>query len=269
MIGPDQQAILRNQYPADYDGNQAAIDTASLLRAYPAHLLPALWLCVVEIKLTALAKAAAPHLSPADHASLKTGLKELRDRVAADSDRLNREAFIDGALTHLGRTLALLREGKVLIPGAGTYSPITLGPAAEIAADANIAASGLPQFAFAVALLGHGHATKTWNCGLSSLPAAHTVGAMRVQGRRTVEVFFAASERAAAQLVSEGHVDAAADVVVIHSDPITAPATRSPTRTYGRTTFRMRAREVSVRTLVDTGADLTGLIERCRLELAL
>ena len=267
-IGPDQQAILRNQYPADYVAMQEQIDSASLLRAYPAHLLPALWLRVAEIKFAALAESAAPHLSPADQGSLKAGLKALRDRVAADGDGLNREAFMDGALIHLGRTLALLREGRISIPGGGTYAPITLGPVSGLAADANIAASGLPQFALAVALLGHGHATGTWTCGVT-LPVAPTAGAIRVQGRRTVEVFFAASERAAAQLVSEGHVNAAADVVLIHSDPITAPAARSPARTYGRATSRIHVREVSVRTLVDSGVDLCGLIQHCQLELAL
>jgi hypothetical protein len=266
QIGTDQQAILRNQYPTVYDTQQAQIDDASLLRAFAAHLLPALWLRVTEIKLTALADLAAPHLSPGDQAALKAGLKALRDKVAEEGEGLNREAFVEDVLTHLGRTLALLRDGRSLIAGGGIYGPITSGPASGIATDLNIAASGLPQFALAVALLGHGHATGAWTCSVT-LPVTLSTGVVRLKGRRTVEAFFAATARAAAQLVSEGHVDPAAEVVVIHSDPIATPATRSPTRSYPRTTASARVREVSIRTLVDSGADLAGLVQQCRLEL--
>ncbi len=268
QIGADQQAVLRNQYPAVYDTQQAQIDAASLFRAYAAHLLPALWLCVVEIKLAALMEVAAPNLAPADQAALKAGLKALRDQAAADGDGLDRIAFIDGALAHVGRALALLREGRHVVPGGGAYGPITPGPVSEIATDVNIAASGLPQFALAIAVLGHGHSIGAWTCGVT-LPTTLSAGAVRLEGRRVVEVFFAASARAAAQLVSEGHVDAAGNVVVIHSDPITSPAARSPTRSYPRTASASRMREVSIRSLIDSGVDLNGLVQQCQLELRL
>ena len=268
QIGPDQQAVLRNQYPAVYEAQQAQIDGASLLRAYAAHLLPALWLCVAEIKLAALAALAAPNLPPADQAALKAGLKALRDQVAIDADGLDRKAFVDGALAHLGRALTLAREGRLAGIGGKTYAPITTGPAAKIAGDQNLAASGLPQFALAVAMLGHGHATNAWTCGVT-LPEDRSTGAVRLKGRRTVEAFFAANARAAAQLVSEGHVDPTAEVVVIHSDPITQPTIRSPSRSYPRTTPKSRVREVSIRTLVDTSTDLAGLVQKCQLELRL
>lgn len=268
QIGPDQQAVLRNQYPAAYDAQQAQIDADALFRAYAAHLLPALWLCVVEIKLAALTKMAAPHLPPADRAALQAGVRALRDQVATEGDGLDRKTFVDGALAHLGRALTLTREGRLAGTGTNAYAPITTGAASKIATDHNLAASGLPQFALAVALLGHGHASKLWNCGVT-LPADRSDGALRLEARRTVEVFFAANARAAAQLVSEGHVDPTADVVVIHSDPITEPSKRSPARSYPRTTPMSRVREVSIRALVDSGADLAGLVQKCQLELRL
>lgn len=268
QIGPDQQAVLRNQYPAVYDTQQSQIDAASLLRAYPAHLLPALWLRVVEIKLAALAEMAAPQLPSADQAALKAGLKALRDQVAAEGDGLDRKSFVDGALAHLGRSLTLAREGRLQSTSGITYAPITTGPTSMIATDHNLAASGLPQFALAVALLGHGHATGAWTCGIT-LPADRSSGAVRLEGRRTVEVFFAANARAAAQLVSDGHIDPTANVVVIHSDPITEPKKRAPTRSYPRMPPTSRVRELSIRTAVDTGADLAGLVQKCVLELRL
>lgn len=266
QIGTDQQAVLRNQYPTVYDAQKSQIDDASLLRAFAAHLLPALWMRVVEIKLAALVELAAPGLPAADHLLLKAGLKALRDQAAQDADGVDRRTFIEAALTHVGRALALLREGRLPAPAAGIYGAITGEAVSKIATDANIAAAGLPQFALAIAILGHGHATGAWTCGVS-LPAAFGSGALRLQGRRSVEVFFAASARAAAQLVSEGHVDATHDAVVIHSDPIVARAVRSPTRSYPRMTETSKVRAVSVRSLVDDGLDLNGLVQQCRLEL--
>lgn len=265
-IGPNQQTVLQNQYPALYGTQKAQIDAASLLRAYAAHLLPALWLCVAEIKLAILAEMAAFRLAPADRAALKAGLKALRDEAAVKGDHLDRKAFVDGALAHLGRALTLAREGRLAGGAGNTYAPITTGPASRITTDANLAASGLPQFALAIALLGHGHATKAWACDVT-LPANWSTGAVKLTGRRTVEVFFAANARAAAQLVADGHVDPADHVVVIHSDPIIKPNQRSSFRSYPRPTSTSRVREVSIRTLVDTGADLAGLVQKCQLEL--
>jgi hypothetical protein len=268
-IGPDQQAVLRNQYPTVYDDRQEQIDAASLLRAYAAHLLPALWLCVVEIKLGALAAVAAPDLAPDDHAALKVGLKALRDHAAAACDGLERKSFVDGALAHLGRALALAREGQLTAAGGAAYAPITTGPSSEIATDHNLTASGLPQVALAAAVLGYGDAIGAWTCGVT-FPVVPTAGAMRLEGgRRGVEVFFAANERAAARLVSKGHVDTGDEVVLIHSEPITAPAARSSGRTFGRLPPGLRVREVSVRSMIDSGADLASLVQHCQLEFQL
>lgn len=266
-IGFDQKTILRNQYPAQYEAEGDQIDEAALVRAYGNTLLPALWLHVVAAKLTALLDGTG--LAATDRDALAADLKGLRDRVAAEGNGLERGDFIEGALDHVGRVLALLRTGTTSIPGGGLYGPISPSAGPALVNDPNVAASGLPEFAVGVAILGHGEAIGAWACSAAS-PAAHTSGAVRVTGSREVEVFFAATAKAAAQLLAHGHIDTTDDVVLIHSDPILVPTARSSSAKFGRTLKpKIGLREVSVRKVVDSGADAGGMVQQFTLELAL
>lgn len=267
VIGFDQKTILRNQYPNQYEAEEDKIDAAALLRAYGSNLLPALWLHVMAAKLLSLLDIAG--IPAADRSALAAGLRELRNLAAEKGTGLDRTTFIEGALRHAGRTLALLRTGRTTIPGAGFYGPISPSAVPSLANDPNVAASGLPAFAVGVAILGYGQTLGTWTCDATA-PALHTSGALTVIGARVVEVFFAATAKAAAQLVANGHVDTTAEVVLIHSDPILAPAARSSSSVYGRTPkSKIRLREVSVHSVVVSGVDAAGMVQKFQLELAL
>ncbi len=265
-IGFDQRTILRSQYPAQYEAQGDQIDATALLRAFGGNLLPALWVQVLVSKLNLLLDVAG--VTGEIRPDLAAGLKLLRDQAAAKGTALNRAAFMVDALTHVGRVLALLRTGTTAISGGGIYAPVSPAPASVLANDPNVTASGLPEFAVGLAILGHGHARLAWTCEATT-PSTHSSGALRVSGSRSVEVFFAATAKAAAQLLAHGHIDTAAEVVLIHSDPILAPTTRSATATFGRTLKKIGLREVSVRTVLDSGLDAAAMVERFQLELAL
>lgn len=266
-IGFDQRAILRSQYPTQYEAQGDEIGAAALLRAFGGNLLPALWLQVLAAKLNALLDVAG--VTGSIRSDLVAGVKLLRDEAAAEGTILERAAFMDGALAHVGRVLALLRTGTTAIPGGGVYAPISPAPTSGLANDPNVTASGLPEFAVGLAILGHGQARLAWSCKATA-PSTHSSGALRVSGSRPVEVFFAATAKAAAQLLAHGHIDTAGDVVLVHSDPILAPAARSSEATFGRTLKpKIGLREVSVRTVLDSGVDADAMVQRFRLELAL
>jgi SIR2-like domain len=267
QIGTTQRNVLQNQYPTQYEGHRQAIDTSALLRAYGASLLPALWLHVVCAKLSALIDGAAANLSAAERQSLRDGLKTLRDAGAVAAEGVDREAYMDQALTHAGRVMALLRRGRVPTDAEGIYGPVSATPVTVLANDVDVAVSGLPEFAVGAALLGHGLAQAAWGC-TTPVAATQKSGAVSVDGARAAELFFAASPRAAAQLFAEGHVDENDDAVIVHSAPIVEPTRRSPNATFGRV-GRVGLRQVSVRTLVDEAANLPALVTRFRLELAL
>jgi hypothetical protein len=249
-VGDDRLNILRVVYG---ELRAAEIEAEVLVPAYAKAFLTALVLAVLARKLRAyLAEADVPQLDADEREQLSQGLSVLASNLAdaAEPDRLG---FVQRVAAGQGRSLALFRDPTASIsPGPAAFQPLSALSPERVKTDPGLAVSGLPDLAAAIALLGRGAEAGSWTL--------ETTADVPVKVRSTngeSDVFFAANGRAATGLVAEGFVDpASADVVVIHSTEPIAPAARAPRRRYGRS-GRPRMREVDMRELLKTSADLT------------
>ena len=267
VIGGDQRSLLRNFYKNQYGTEREKIESKCLLRAYGTTLLPSLWLHVISAKLSAIIDQAVPAFAQTEKDALGKGLKILRDAAAASAKPKQHDSFITHALTIIGRALNLFRIGHSAVSGGGVYSPISDNPLQKILHGSEASTSGLRELSLGLALFGYGQSQGDWICEVSSSPTL-TTGAAQIKGVRNVEVFFAASPQAAANMVLLGHIEDNDNAVVVHSQPVVQAAGRSPSSSYGRT-GRIGLREISLRTLADNAVDLSDLFREFKGALAL
>lgn len=264
-VGPDQRALLKNFYKADYAKKALAIETSALLRAFAAALLPALWLHVLSTKLEAFVATLDPGFLPDEQARLVAGLRRLRDDAASTAVPEAHEAFMLKALPRFGRAMSLFRDGRALGAADGYYRPLTTSPAAKVLAEPSTPGSGLIEAAFGLALVGRGCLDGLWTCAVGD-PADAKTGALTVTGAssgRATPVFIVSNARAAAKLVADGHVAENDDAVLLHSQVVPPKASRTPTAAPGRTGIRS-LREVTLPTLVTGAGTLDSAYEQFR-----
>ncbi len=117
---------------------------------------------------------------------------------------------------------------------------------------------------------GMGLSRNDWEVEAESLERESGVLAVTGKGATAArtKVFLTATASGAALLRSEGHLVEAEIPVLIQSQKLSVPMTRSPRGASGRTGLP-KAREVSVSTLLQTYATADELFEAFRQELAL
>jgi hypothetical protein len=268
-LGHDHIEILKMVYRDDYEGNEAAIEAAALIRAYGAPLLTALVLHVAVAKLRAfLSTCDAPGLDEADRSALGDGIRLLRDAVAAraEPDRL---AFLRALITNQTRVLGLFRSGVAPATGTAPYQPIGSQPLDRIPIEPWLETSGMRELAAGLGLLGREAGGAAWALDLAETGDGHH-GALRVvaAGRESA-VFFVANPRAGVALEASGAAPIESDdVVVLHSTGPVPRLPRSPHGRFGRT-GRARARQVDMSKLLREAKDLPDLEQRFRQEAGL
>jgi hypothetical protein len=268
QVGAHQRALLQNFYSKDYATKSAAINAASLVRAYAQSLLPALWLYVVCAKLCVLIEKATPTLSLPDRENLRQGLVRLRDLAAGGADPTNHEAFVLEAVSTVGRGLRLFHRGRLGIPADGLYRPLTTAGVTRSLVDPHLDADGLVELSLALGLVGCGEREGHWTCATSDQANAKSGALSLTGGSGQSEVFFAASAHAATQLFAQGHVADDDDAVVVHSFEVPARAARHPTSAPGRT-GKITLREFSVSSIAEGAVSLDTLLKQFKAEMAL
>lgn len=268
-VGVNQRSFLKNFYKADYAKKASEIEASALLRAYAAALLPALWLHVLCTKVEAFIATLQPGFSPDEQVRLVEGLRRLRDDAAKTAVPEAHEAFMLGALPRFGRAMSLFRDGRALGAAEGYYRPLTTSPAAKVLADPGTPGSGLIEAALGLALVGRGCADGLWSCRVGD-PADPKTGALTVIGAasgRTTPVFIVSNARAAAKLVTDGHVAENDDAVILHSHEVALKGSRTPTAAPGRTGLRT-LREIALPTLATGTGNLDSAYQQFRSQVA-
>lgn len=264
-LGSAQRMILQLAYGNYYDGNGPDIESGAHFRAYAKPLLVAFVLHVLAAKIVAFAEIVdAPKLNaPSDRAAVAQGIFFLRDLVATHAEG-DRGAFMAIFLATVSRAMSQFREGLVP-PGPLSYLALSGNPVHEVASEPGLSTGGMPQFAWALGLLGLGHAHGSWrmagDAGTSD-PRRSPIGAVSASG--TARVFFAANPNAAMQLELTGAVDPSDDdAVVIHSmNPVQAMP-RSPLAAPGRTGHG-GPRHVDMKDLLSSADDMADLQRQFR-----
>ena len=266
-LGADQEGLLQNVYRLDYTpANRPMIKADALVQAYAKPLLLALLLFVITSKLELLITVGYPAISKNDRDQLSLGLLCARNLIA-DAVKPNAEAVLK-MLEHLGRAVSMFRDGAVLVPSKGIYSPISTDPLDSMPADPALTGSGSCEAAVATALIGLGLERKLWTTEHTDLAAVDS-GAIQIVGRSgRAKVYFASSSRAAIQLALNGHVETGGDTVIVHSDECAPVQSRLPRRAPGRTGLAS-LREVSMLNLLAAGTEIDDLMQRFRNEVAL
>lgn len=268
QVGVRQRTLLQNFYRNDYQAQSNAIHTASLVRAYASALLPALWLHVVCAKLRALIDNAAADLPAADRDVLRLGLQRLRDLAAGAAALGEHEAFMQAALSQLGRAVRIFHRGRGPAPTEGIYAPLTDVGVTRTLAAPHLDSAGLVELSLGLAIIGHGERQGHWSCAASD-PSDLKSGAITLTGvASNSQIFFAGSAHAAAQMFAEGHVSEDDDAVVVHSFAPPDRAARHPTSAPGRT-GKVQLRELSVSSIKDGAVSLDILLQRFKAEAAL
>lgn len=267
-VGIDQRSLLKNVYRGQITSeNLPAVLESARIQAFAKPLLTALLLDVWSRKLQALIHLAPGTLPTAERQHLCNGITALRNHVAdAALPNLN---FIDALLDRFGRACKLLRDGQIEHPNV-RFEPITNDAVAALAGNPALGALGLREVAVALGLVGMGLSRNDWAVEAASLERES--GALAVTGKGVTaartKVFLTATAFGAALLRSEGHLVGAEFPVLIQSQKLSVPMTRSPRGASGRTGLP-KAREVSVSTLLQTYATADELYEAFRQELAL
>jgi hypothetical protein len=234
-ISEGHRTILRTSYgDADFDTNQQRIVERSCFLAYGKPLLAALVLNVLSDKVCRLVeRTEMPTRQAADFQELTSGVRHLRDAIAADigDDKIG---FVRSLVRHLTRAKAMLLEGRPSLADPAQYRPITDRPGRHILGDPNIVATGQGEAASALALLGLGMRDGHWNIILSDASDPGS-GVFRVGSElRQARVIFVAHDNADVRLFNEGaYAQDDDDVVILHSmDPgerqVRSPARRLP-----------------------------------------
>jgi hypothetical protein len=267
-LGPDQLTVLRVVYGEDaYAAHSTDIDESALVRVYAKQLLTALLLNVLFLKLcTLLSLATTSRLPATDRDTLKTALRQMRDRVAehAQPDVCQ---FVRDLVKQTGKFLNIFRSGSTSI--ITRYYPLTTAPTNQIGLDPSLSTSGLSGLSVALSLLQLGHSLGFWVL----LLAAHSgpgTGALSVSiGSWTGRVFVVANINVAVQISDAGYMsESDPDVLVIVSSRLIPRNTRSPTAAPGRTGSK-KARSVGIEDLLASTASTDDLLQRFREELVL
>jgi hypothetical protein len=267
-LGLDQRSLLKNVYRDQITpANLTAVFEAARIQAYAKQLLPALLLDVWSRKLKALISLVPGLLPQAERQDLSAGVVSLRNHLANSAEPTL--AFIDALVDRFGRACKLLRDGKIEHPNV-RFEPITNDVVSALAGNPGLGALGLREAAVALGLLGMGLSRDHWVVEGESLD--REAGVLAVTGRGTAaartKVYMTASASGAALLRSEGHLVESESPLLIQSQKLAVPMTRSPRGAAGRTGLP-KAREVSISTLLQTYATSDDLYEAFRQELAL
>jgi hypothetical protein len=267
-LGMDQRSLLKNVYRDQITpANLTVVFEAARIQAYAKRLLPALLLDVWSRKLKALISLAPGLLPQAERQNLCAGIVSLRNHLAAAAEPTL--AFIDALLDRFGRACKLLRDGQIEHPNV-RFEPITNDVVTAFAGNPALGALGLREAAVALGLLGMGLSRDHWVVGAE--PLDKEAGVLAITGRGAAaartKVYLTASASAAALLRSEGHLVEEESPLLIQSQKLSVPMTRSPRGATGRTGLP-KAREVSVSTLLQTYSTADDLYEAFRQELAL
>lgn len=267
-LGMDQRSLLKNVYRDQITPeNLTAVFEAARIQAYAKRLLTALLLDVWSRKLQALIRLAPGLLSQAERQNLCAGILSLRNHLAdAAEPKLE---FIDALLDRFGRACKLLRDGQIEHPNV-RFEPITNDVVTALAGNPALGALGLREAAVALGLIGMGLSRNYWSVEAESLERESGVLAVAGKGVTAVrtKVFLTATASGASLLRSEGHLVEAEIPVLIQSQKLSVPMTRSPRGASGRTGLP-KAREVSISSLLQTYATADELFEAFRQEVAL
>ncbi|WP_036113261.1 MULTISPECIES: SIR2 family protein [Luteibacter] len=267
-LGMDQRSLLKNVYREQITpANLKAVFEAARIQAYAKRLLVALLLDVWSRKLQALALLAPGLLPPAERQHLCDGIAVLRNHLADAA--LPDLDFIDALLDRFGRACKLLRDGQIERPNV-RFEPITNDVVAALSGNPALGALGLREAAVALGLVGMGLNRYDWTVEPETLDRESGVLAVTGKGVATArtKVYLTASAAGAALLRSEGHLIEADSPLLIQSQKLVIPMTRSPRGASGRTGLP-KAREVSISALLQTYATADELYEAFRQELAL
>lgn len=267
-LGMDQRSLLRNVYRDQVTpANLTAVFEEARIQAYARRLLTALLLDVWSRKLQALINFAPGLLPQAERQSLCVGIVSLRNHLA-DAAEPTLE-FIDALLDRFGRACKLLRDGQIEHPNV-RFEPITNDVVTALAGNPALGVLGLREAAVALGLVGMGLSRNHWLVEAESLDRES--GVLSVTGKGSVaaraKVYLTASATGAALLRSEGHLVEAESPLLIQSQKLAVPMTRSPRGASGRTGLP-KAREVSISTLLQTYATVDDLYEAFRQELTI
>lgn len=250
-LKPGQRNVLASAYPADYNANRNAIESAARVRAFAKPLLLAILLSVMELKLAALAELAVPAAwLPGDKAAVAQGLRQLRNGIAAaaEPDRL---AFIRDYMRAANQGFDLYHHGKA---DPDRYIPVSIGPIQQIGGIP--AASGMRQASMAMALLGSGASAGAWT--LKAGNAGTTIALQK--DAVTTRILLAANDEVARDMLRNRHVDPEdGDTVIILSASTSARLPRSASGTYGRD-GKARLREVCMTSLLEEAPDYAELL---------
>ncbi|WP_339870518.1 SIR2 family protein [uncultured Brevundimonas sp.] len=266
-LGGDQESLLQNVYHLDYTPeHRPLMEDEALVQAYAKPLLLALYLFVITAKLKMLVTHKLPDLADADREKLHRGLEHARNHI---SEGLEPTAIaVSELLTLSGRAMTMLRDGTLPDASGGVYVPISPDAIDRMPADPTLAGSGVCEFAIASGLIGLGLERGLWTAEKPDAADA-TSGALLLSGRSgPARVYFAASQRAAIRLGTNGLIADNDDAVIIHSHENPPAMPRSPRRPPGRTGLAT-VREVSLEELLASGSEVEDLLERFRSKVAL
>lgn len=274
-LGDYQDDMLRVAYGADFGQHSADIQQAALLRAYAKPALSALVLQVLAAKLEALLRIEVePQLGTGSADTLRLGLLEARNVVAATSpnDPRAMAAFMKAFIRGWSRSMELFRNGRVREPTDEIYEPISPLPLSQMAADPNVATSGLGLLALSLSLIGLQVAkgltiTTDPSAGVEK-GALEALGAWT--GAKRAQVFFAKDARVVLNLTDQSALSGD-NIVVLHADDtwrrMGANAGRRSPR--GGATSGNRVRHVSLPQLLAEASNSVELEQRFLEETAL
>lgn len=223
-IQQGQRDVLTLVYGDTYNDDMAAVDDASLLRAWGEKVLIALVLKLLTDKLARLMELVlAPTGKGPIAAALAPALTRLRDDVAALAlpapGERNRTAFVNQAIALWSRTLSLFRNGALPDNPEG-YEALCSSTPQLMAADPNALGSGLAKFGVALALLQNGRSAGQWDLR-APLTDDMTAGAMTARALRPDGIdrplFLVKSATEAIALKARGAF-ANDNAIVIHGD---------------------------------------------------
>jgi hypothetical protein len=186
-IQQGQRDVLRLSYGDAYNVDPAAVDEATLLRAWGEKVLIALvlkLLCdklagLMELGLTALGKRSIADVLEPLLKTLQDDIAELAVPAPGDSDRT---AFVNQAIALWSRMLSLFRSGALPV-NADAYQTLSNSTPNLIAADQNAQAMGLGRLGVALSLLQYGRAAGLWELR-RSVSNDLTSGAMTARASR-------------------------------------------------------------------------------------
>jgi len=279
QIQQGQRDVLTLVYGDAYNNDVAAVDNASLLRAWGEKVLIALVLKLLADKLMRLMDLAlVPQGKGAIAAALAPRLVTLRNDVAAFAvpapGSSSTTPFVNQAIALWSRSMSIFRRGA--LPGnAEAYEVLCSARPNLMPADPNIVESGLGKFGIAMALLQNGRAVGLWELRgplTNELSAgAMTARALRPDGKHR-PIFLVRSATEAIALESQGAF-ANDNAIIVHGDDVWhqlggGTSARRVRVAPGRT-GHVRATHVSLGALLDRCPDAATLQQEFVAEVML